>query len=57
MKRYNIVNNTLGWLCFLIAAVTYLLTIEPTRLLSISYAVSCLKKKIVTVSIFCDRLY
>lgn len=30
MKRYNIVNNTLGWLCFLIAAVTYLLTIEPT---------------------------
>lgn len=30
MKRYNIVNNTLGWLCFAIAAVTYLLTIEPT---------------------------
>lgn len=30
MKRYNILNNTLGWLCFLIAAVTYLLTIEPT---------------------------
>ncbi|MDE6160199.1 MAG: DUF2723 domain-containing protein, partial [Muribaculaceae bacterium] len=30
MKRYNIVNNTLGWLCFVIAAATYLLTIEPT---------------------------
>ncbi len=30
MKRYNIVNNTLGWLCFVVAAVTYLLTIEPT---------------------------
>ena len=30
MKRYNIVNNALGWLCFVIAAVTYLLTIEPT---------------------------
>ncbi len=30
MKRYNIINNALGWLCFLIAAVTYLLTVEPT---------------------------
>ncbi len=30
MKKYNIVNNTLGWLCFVIAAVTYLLTVEPT---------------------------
>ncbi|MCM1029383.1 MAG: DUF2723 domain-containing protein [Pseudoflavonifractor sp.] len=30
MKRYNLINNLLGWLCFLIAAVTYLLTIEPT---------------------------
>ncbi|MDE6693885.1 MAG: DUF2723 domain-containing protein, partial [Muribaculaceae bacterium] len=30
MKRYNIINNSLGWLCFFIAAVTYLLTIEPT---------------------------
>lgn len=30
MKRYNLVNNSLGWLCFLIAAVTYLLTLEPT---------------------------
>ena len=30
MKRYNLVNNTMGWLCFAIAAVTYLLTIEPT---------------------------
>jgi hypothetical protein len=30
MKRYNILNNVFGWLCFVIAAVTYLLTIEPT---------------------------
>lgn len=30
MKRYNLINNALGWLCFVIAAVTYLLTIEPT---------------------------
>ncbi len=30
MRKYNIVNNTLGWLCFVVAAVTYLCTIEPT---------------------------
>ncbi len=30
MKKYNIINNALGWLCFVIAAATYLLTIEPT---------------------------
>ncbi len=30
MKKYNLVNNILGWACFVIAAVTYLLTIEPT---------------------------
>ena len=30
MKKYNIINNSLGWLCFLIASVTYLLTMEPT---------------------------
>lgn len=30
MKRYNLINNSLGWLCFIIAAVSYLLTIEPT---------------------------
>lgn len=30
MKRYNLINNSLGWLCFVIAAVSYLLTIEPT---------------------------
>lgn len=30
MKRYNLLNNLLGWLCFVIAAVTYLLTLEPT---------------------------
>ena len=30
MKRYKIVNNALGWLCFVVAAATYLLTLEPT---------------------------
>ncbi len=30
MRKYNIVNNVLGWAVFVVAAVTYLLTIEPT---------------------------
>ena len=30
MKRYNILNNSLGWLCFVVAASTYILTLEPT---------------------------
>ena len=30
MKRYNLLNDLLGWACFVVAAVTYLLTIEPT---------------------------
>ncbi len=30
MKKYNLINDCLGWLCFLIAAITYLLTVEPT---------------------------
>lgn len=30
MRKYNIINNSLGWLCFIIAAATYLLTLEPT---------------------------
>ncbi|MDE6333126.1 MAG: DUF2723 domain-containing protein, partial [Muribaculaceae bacterium] len=30
MKKYNLINNLLGWACFVVAAVTYLLTIEPT---------------------------
>ncbi len=30
MKKYKLINNVLGWLIFAIAAVTYLLTIEPT---------------------------
>ena len=29
-SNYNLINNIGGWLCFVIAAVTYLLTIEPT---------------------------
>ncbi len=30
MKKYRLINDALGWLCFLIAAVTYLMTVEPT---------------------------
>ena len=30
MKRFKFLNNVVGWVVFLIAAVTYLLTIEPT---------------------------
>jgi len=30
MKRYRIYNDVLGWLCFVIAAFTYLMTVEPT---------------------------
>lgn len=30
MKKYNLINNMLGWVCFVVAAVTYLLTLEPT---------------------------
>ena len=28
--QYNKLNNLLGWLCFLIASVTYILTLEPS---------------------------
>ena len=30
MKQFRLVDNALGWLAFLIAAVTYCMTIEPT---------------------------
>ncbi len=30
MKQYRLINNITGWTVFAIAAVTYLLTIEPT---------------------------
>jgi hypothetical protein len=30
MKQYKLVNNVLGWVVFLIASYTYLMTIEPT---------------------------
>ena len=30
MKQYKLVDNLLGWLAFLIAAVVYCSTIEPT---------------------------
>ena len=30
MKKYNLFNNIFGWVSFVIAAITYLMTIEPT---------------------------
>ncbi len=30
MKQFKILNNTLGWITFIIAAATYCLTVEPT---------------------------
>ena len=30
IRKYEIVNTALGWLCFAVAALTYLLTVEPT---------------------------
>ena len=30
MKKYNIINNTLGWLIFAVATFTYMATIEPS---------------------------
>ena len=30
MKKYNLINNSLGWLIFVIATVTYMMTLEPT---------------------------
>ena len=30
MRKYNFVNITLGWFMFIVAAVTYMLTLEPT---------------------------
>ena len=30
MKKYRIWNNSIGWLLFIIAAITYLCTLEPT---------------------------
>lgn len=30
MKQYKLINNALGWCTFLIAAFTYIMTIEPT---------------------------
>lgn len=30
MKNYNLINNALGWFVFLVAAVVYLITMEPT---------------------------
>ena len=30
MKQFKLLNNTLGWLTFIIAAFTYCITVEPT---------------------------
>lgn len=30
MQKYRLVNNIFGWFCFLVAFITYILTLEPT---------------------------
>ncbi|MEG2067311.1 MAG: DUF2723 domain-containing protein, partial [Tannerellaceae bacterium] len=30
MGKYKLINNTLGWLTFLLASTVYLMTMEPT---------------------------
>lgn len=30
MRKYNVINTSLGWFMFVVAAVTYMLTLEPT---------------------------
>ena len=30
MKKYRLVDNVVGWIAFMIAAITYCLTVEPT---------------------------
>ena len=30
MKQYNLLNTVLGWVVFAVAAITYILTLEPT---------------------------
>ena len=30
VKKYRLIDNVIGWLVFVVAAITYLLTIEPT---------------------------
>src|SRR4030043_915038 len=30
MKKFRLINNITGWIVFVVAAITYLLTIEPT---------------------------
>ncbi|MDR2954918.1 MAG: DUF2723 domain-containing protein [Prevotella sp.] len=30
MKKYNLINNSFGWVSFAVAAIVYLMTIEPT---------------------------
>ena len=30
LRRYNLINNILGWAVFIVAAIVYLITIEPT---------------------------
>ena len=30
MRKYNVINRSLGWLMFLVATATYMLTLEPT---------------------------
>jgi hypothetical protein len=45
MKRYRLINNVSGWAVFAVAAITYLMTIEPTASLwdCGEYIVFCFK--------------
>jgi hypothetical protein len=48
MKRYRLINNVSGWAVFAVAAITYLMTIEPTASLwdCGEYIASCFKLEV-----------
>ena len=33
MKQFKLLNNVVGWLVFLVAAFTYVSTVEPTAII------------------------